>query len=705
MARPPKKKQSRTHEPAATVTLWEVIRDVYLSFDRRTLGLSRILLGWLLVCDLFRRTWDWEDMYSTLGVLPSHLSLFRPQARDNFSLFHAFSTPAELWVLWAVILATYVCLLVGYRTKLMQILALVWVTSMNGRILLIENGGYVVHNLLLLWTCFLPLGDRFSVDSLLASLRRKREGSVRELNDRGGLLDPRMRTPHVSLLMLVVLLQLSAVYYFNFLHKSGPNWHNGTAVHFVLYVDRMVTPLIGLVREHIPFVVILGMTNMVMAAEALLALLFLSPLFTTWMRRAAIVVMNALHIGFGSTFVLGPFAWSLCVFSTLLFRTDDWELAIRTMRREDRRRRVLVDTSSPGAFFAARLLVRCDHFELLDFRRRVGVPGGLAVKRPDGTVATYAQAVGDIVRALPLGPGVAWLATLPGIAEAIEWAWKKAEQRSLAGWLDLEVPPSGQPIQEPAPIRRAFAKGGAVLRELGVLAMWVAAINQAAAELWVINRRWQVPHPEVTRVLAQKLRFLQGWFMFSPNPVMDDGTIMVDARTIDGRTINPLTGKPPNWDLIHTKSFGYNQIWSDYFNRIQLPANRAYREAADTYMKRLPERTGNPNDAIAWAEVYWIHDMNPPWGRRSSYSYSRKLLWSFGEPPPRPTNARPDGPPLPPGQVRPHELRPVLPGEPPLYDPALDDPTLDDPTLEDPALEHQDEAPNPDLRPDPVGRP
>src|SRR5262249_19131893 len=95
-------------------TLGQLLREVYLTFDRRTLGFTRILLGFLLLGDLFRRTWSWEDMYSDKGVLPNHLNLFRPQAAGNFTILNAFSTPAELWVLWALMLVTFFCLMVGY---------------------------------------------------------------------------------------------------------------------------------------------------------------------------------------------------------------------------------------------------------------------------------------------------------------------------------------------------------------------------------------------------------------------------------------------------------------------------------------------------------------------------------------------------------------------------------------------------------------
>src|SRR6185436_1830720 len=101
------------------------------------------------------------------------------------------------------------CVLVGYKTRLAQILSLIFVASMDGRILLIENGGYVVYNLLLLWTCFLPMGDRFSVDAMLASMRSRREATEDDLNDRKDLVPPENQKPYVSIIGLTILLQLA----------------------------------------------------------------------------------------------------------------------------------------------------------------------------------------------------------------------------------------------------------------------------------------------------------------------------------------------------------------------------------------------------------------------------------------------------------------------------------------------------------------
>jgi len=47
-----------------------------------------------------------------------------------------------------------------------------------------------------------------------------------------------------------------------------------------------------------------------------------------------------------------------------------------------------------------------------------------------------------------------------------------------------------------------------VLGQLGAVAMFAGAVNQALVELWVVNRRIKVPQPEPLRILSHKLRFL-----------------------------------------------------------------------------------------------------------------------------------------------------------------------------------------------------
>lgn len=730
-------------------TWWEDIRDYYFSFDRRTLGIARVFIGLFLLFDLFRRTDDWFHMYSNSGVLPTHYNLWRPQA-NGWTFFNAFASEPELAGLWVFAFCVYVCYLIGYKTRVCQVIAALFVASMNGRVLLIENGGYVVHNLLMLWTAFLPLGDRFSVDALLSSFDNQREKVDADLNDRTTDVARWRLKPHVTLVSLVILLQLCAIYAFNVVHKTGPAWHNGKAVHYVLYVDRMVNPLIGIARDYVPNWGIVLLTKSVMGMEAGMSLALLSPLARVWAKRIAIVFVNLLHIGFGSTFVLGPFAWALCCFSVLLFSPEDWEVAARTMKREKRRRTVRYDPASPSAFFWCRLLKRLDRFELLTFEADPRARG-LEVTTPDGTKRSGLEATADIIDTLPGGPIVGVTMRIPvvkiipaAIAALVRAIVKGffpeerdydpdaapagygAEVKDDAGhptidvyfmkeWLqeyyDGRILRTGQPIaggvmfivgmfsalwvppllkrkleisvnellfasvtreqalywgglavalfglflalrpfvlmnvRTPSPVRRKWIRVVSGTREMLIFAFAIGALNQALVELWVF-RDYRIPQPNPVRYLTHKMRYLQGWFMFSPNPVMDDGTIVCDAVTVDGRRVDPFstqwppyTLREPDFDLLHAKSFAYNQIWSDYFNRMHMGGNTSFRKPMKEYMFRLPERTGNPDDAIVKGVCYWVHDMNPRFPRRGprhieSYGYNRKELFKFSNPDP-----------------------------------------------------------------------
>src|SRR5262249_1549823 len=146
----------------------------------------------------------------------------------------------------------YLALLVGWRTRLMQFLALICVLSLHGRVTLMENGGDWMLGGLALWTAFRPLGKRFSVDAVLASLGKRRETAAAELEDRAALAPEGIGPQIVTIAAFALILQLADAYLFNALHKGGATWRQGTAVHYVLHQDRMVTWFAVFMRPYMP---------------------------------------------------------------------------------------------------------------------------------------------------------------------------------------------------------------------------------------------------------------------------------------------------------------------------------------------------------------------------------------------------------------------------------------------------------------------
>src|SRR5690606_21961347 len=138
----------------------------YLQIDPRTLALLRVGLALLLLLDLGKRFAELDLWYANDGLLPNHTGLWAPVRPWGISFFNAFSYAHEAAIACVVCAFVYVCLLVGYRTRLMQVLALVAFYSLQGRADMLANGGDFVACILTWWLVFLPLGQVFSVDAL-----------------------------------------------------------------------------------------------------------------------------------------------------------------------------------------------------------------------------------------------------------------------------------------------------------------------------------------------------------------------------------------------------------------------------------------------------------------------------------------------------------------------------------------------------------
>src|SRR2546423_8827018 len=157
--------------------------EIYGTFDHRSLGLARIGLGLLLLHDLWRRLPGISIWYSNEGILPNHTVLWRPMSDYMFSFFFAASRTEESAVLFALCAVVFLAFTVGYHSRFTHVLSFACLVSMQYREAFLENGGDIALKVLCAWTMFLPMGARFSVDAVRASLAARRERTAAELND------------------------------------------------------------------------------------------------------------------------------------------------------------------------------------------------------------------------------------------------------------------------------------------------------------------------------------------------------------------------------------------------------------------------------------------------------------------------------------------------------------------------------------------
>jgi predicted DCC family thiol-disulfide oxidoreductase YuxK len=442
--------------------------DTSLTIDARSLGFGRIVLAVVLLVDLIRRVPDIALFYSNEGLVPNHMMLWRPPTQWMFSFFFMLSLPDEVAVGFVVCGLVYLALLVGWRTRLMQFLSLLAVLSLHGRVTLMENGGDWMLGELAFWTAFMPLGRRFSVDAVRASLRRRRETTAVELADRAVMAPPPEDNRVVTLAALGLVLEIANAYLFNALHKGGPTWRQGTAVHYVLHQDRMITWFSVWMRPHMTLWLSRIMSWSALATEALLPVLLLAPFGRPWTRRAAVLAIIGLHVGFQCFINLGVFSWAMIGYTPFLLTAPDWDLFARLAARSRRRLTCYFDAGCGVCFQFARLAARLDRFSRVRFVSNAEAPPDtspellaqtiVVVDENTGARTTRADAVAQVVRALPVG----WLWSLPfgllglhALANAV-YDWFAKRRETISRWLGLSacalpVRPAPAPIAMPEP--------------------------------------------------------------------------------------------------------------------------------------------------------------------------------------------------------------------------------------------------------------
>lgn len=571
---------------------WRTFLLRYCEVDLRTLGLLRVALGAFLVLHAVRLWLEARLYYSNEGVLSNDWSLFRPSSDYQFSLFHAFSSPAEVHVAFAVMVACAIGLAVGYRTKAFAFASFLWVTSLDSRLLLVENGGYIVVNLLAFWTLLLPTGRRFSVDAWL----RARRG------------EPTPTGTHRSAASFLLLLNFAIIYLFNVVNKSGSVWRAGHSVHHALHLDRLGTPLGAWFREVVPAPMLVALDHSVLVVETLILCLIAWPRGRRFTRPIALVLIVGLHGSFGTMMRLGPFSWAMITYSLVLLAPVQWEILEDRWRGRWEGASLELPDDAAG-WWLRRTVAALDPVGAVSFvmgAERVGIRRG--TKELEG-----GRAVLQALSVHPLSAALVLLARLSTFG-AVDVAARSFTRRPEAwarffGWPRGGLP---APPAPPSPLRLRLRrwKGRAVDAFVGVYAL--VFVSQAINENKSIPKPLKHEQPELARALVLYPRLLQGWGMFAPNPVRQDGKLAIDALTVDGRHIDPLQGgRPPDLNISDDRSSMLNQIHQDYGNRIRQDSHRVHRTALARFLKRYHEHTGRPEDRLVWYAVYWVRDRNP----------------------------------------------------------------------------------------------
>lgn len=578
--------------------------------DPRALGLFRIAVGLLGIWDVLRR-WPWlELLYTNNGLYPNHFALYN-KGGSFFSLLHSFKTVGEVELFCLGAVFCLFCLTIGWRTKLFQVLSAVAIMSIHNRTIIVENGGDVVFNLWWLWTIFLPLGRRYSVDAIRQSMRREVAYTSAELSQ------PVWRDTRLirHFAVFCVIWQLVLIYVFNAIHKNGGHWTEGTAVAWVLHSERLATPLGIWFRDNMPFWVTKTMTWGTLVIEWAAPILLLLPVFVTWCRRIALVSLASMHLGIFLLMEVGAFSPVMVVSYLVLITPKDFDLFARWLKRlAGPPIRVYYDSDCGICSWICRVGRRMDVLGRIEWmghdvtgRPPTGMTEEqLAAQREhsiivdDGTrIRTKAAAVYRVLSAFPLLRLVAWPIRIPGLSHIFDWLYTNFGKRRhrVSAWLGMGMCGISKPLAPPIVAREKgrwavhFGWIGLVLSHAVLFTAFWATQTQVVSENRFMKKHFKgYRQPALARSIVSYGRWFQGWSMFAPNVPNMDGVIVIDAELADGRRIDPITGKPPQLRMPSPDLDLYDQFWSSISSRMPEKRRRSYLKFFGEWLRKPVRR-------------------------------------------------------------------------------------------------------------------
>lgn len=275
------------------------------ALDTRSLALFRLGLGLLVLYDASARLPDVAAFYSETGAVPHAVvhELNRGGPGGSLHMLHGSTAYAgALLVLQAL---AGLALLVGYHTRLAIALCFLLTLSVHQRNPLLLNWGDVILRLLLLWSLFLPLAERVSLDRRLGAPRATAR-SFLGLGSAG------------------FVIQLGCIYFFSALLKTGEPWQDGTAVAIALSHDFSAKLPQAAIALEFPRVLAF-LTHTVRPLEAVGPLLLLVPVAQVPLRMAVIVGFWSFHLGLAAFLALGIFPWVCIVAWCALIPGPVWD--------------------------------------------------------------------------------------------------------------------------------------------------------------------------------------------------------------------------------------------------------------------------------------------------------------------------------------------------------------------------------------------
>ena len=513
----------------------------WFGLDLRSLALMRFSMGVIILADILQRALYLRAHYTDEGVLPRQM-LIQHLGDGLFWSLHNLS--GDFYVVSILFVAAFVfaaMFTVGYRTRLATVMTWILTVSVINRNPLVGQAGDVLLRLMLLWSCFLPLGARWSIDSACNSNPRPKDNAL------------------LSAGTFAFIGQVCVMYWFAAIMKWAPTWLEGQAVYYALHCD-MYCNAAGIWLRQFESVLPL-LTYSAIAFEIGGPALAIFPFFVNQVRLFAVVLMVCVHIGFGFFLSVGIFSPIAIVFWLTLLPGGFWDWLFKRLATPKRLGTIIyLDGNCSFCWRVAMVLKTLFLLPQTQVRVCQSDPEIEAMMHAEnswivvdhtGNRHIRADALAHVFSVSPIAFPLAWLIRMPGLAGLADKTYRYVAHHR--GEMSLVTA-----MLKPRPLKTNYGKLSGAFVLVAFLCTIPVNFNSLdpnnlapppANELAHSAKKAMRRIYEVARVPVGILQLEQNWAMYAPSPMRSDGWFIAEGFLSDGSRVDLLNGNSPvNWE-------------------------------------------------------------------------------------------------------------------------------------------------------------
>ena len=584
------------------------------TLDLRALALMRIGVGALILIDLLLRAPSFMAFMTDRGVMTREMSM-SVNSEWHWSLYWANAEP--FWAISLMIIAACFALMLmfGIRTRIASVASFILLASLHNRNPYLQQGGDNLLLLLTFWGCFLPWGERASIDASM----------VRE---------PRVSNRYFSTVSVALVLQVMSVYFFSALLKTGVEWvRDGTGIYYALHNDQVAFGLASLWRDWHGFTGVL--THYVWWLELIAPILALSPLWFAGFRTLAVVALVAMEVGFMFNLRIGlfPFVSSLSLIAILPSSVMDY------LWPSEKKNKPLIQ------MYFDKECTFCEKTCYL-LRYLLGINATIAAAQDDKQIGPILERENSWVVVDEQGiQRLRWEALVFVFQASSRFSWlAKPMQKAGAGgdrvynWIGDHRYEFGVLTARWMPWRKTYPRVGILSSVfVAVLAALLFWQNMSSIKTWNpvhgidtgITRGYRVPAPRFFEPLYSGLRLEQYWSMFAPYPQKKEGWFILPGLLSNGTLVNLSADEiqPPTAERPESSEQFKSYRWRKYMNFLWMKRNARHRKPFGYWVCQDWNSRHDWSENLEAFNMYFIEDTTMPPGKESSLKTHRLLRY------------------------------------------------------------------------------